>query len=90
MLITQDLLAVQVPFRLDTRLLRLFTIIEVSLSINRMPLRKEIVLNPNHLSNRLHNSNLPRQCQPWVREDGFGHGILDVSQAGSEKDVIDV
>lgn len=85
--ITNDALAVQVTLTLNLNVrvarLELGAVLDV-------PFGHEVVLDPDNLVESLDERRLALDVQTGVRQDGFGHDILNEAQTDTEMDVFDV
>lgn len=59
-------------------------------AVAHVPLRHEVVLDPDDLAQGLDDGDLALQVQARVAEDGLGHDVLDQRQADAQVDVLDV
>lgn len=87
--VLEDLLAVQIPLRLDSGMVLLpVFMFDKLLPVTHMPLRHEVVLDPDDFSQGFHNPDLPPQTQSRMTQDRLGHDLLHQSQGGAEMDVL--
>lgn len=84
--VADDALAVQVTLLLDLNV----RFVEELIALLDVPLGHEVVLDPDDLVEGLDEGCLALDVEARVREDGFGHDVLDEAEADSQVDVFDM